>query len=178
MSRNRKIVFVILIALLGIVGLFSLSNAQGYCYWDNWEMSAGPGWWNNTISDQYALSADQANRMNSIRTQAQEKTLPLQNQLHSLRVEMRGYASRYDVDSNKIKNYRNQIRDLEDQIADAHLNARDKINKVLTKEQRVYFNQGSYGWWDMDNGWWHMGREMVHNNSKMMGNWQRGGYCW
>lgn len=182
MLRSSKIIMV-LIVVFGILGLFSVANAQGYCYWDNWEMGAGPGWWNYNVPTQYGLSADQITRMNDIRNQTREQIFPLQNKLSSLRVEMRGYASGYDADVNKIKQYRDQIRDLEDQISDIRLDARGEINKVLTDEQRAYFNQGNYGWWDMDNGWWHRGNGMMNGRGHgmmgggMMGGW-RDGCCW
>ena len=151
-SKSR---FFVAVAIFGMLALSTQAFSQGSCYWDNWEMGAGPGWWNNNIPAQYSLSADQISQMNEIRAQTQKQILPLQNQSSSLRIEMRGYASRYDADVNKIKEYRNQVRKLEDQISDFRLNSRSKINKVLTKEQRVYFGQGGYGWWDMDDGWWH-----------------------
>jgi Spy/CpxP family protein refolding chaperone len=176
MLRLSKTIMVMVIMVFGMFGLFSQANAQGSCYWDSWEMGTGPGWWNYNVPASYALSTDQVTRMNDIRNQTQQQIFPLQNKLRSLRIEMRGYASDYDADVNKIKDYRNQIRDLEDQISDIRLDAHGKINKVLTKEQRTYFSQGNYGWWDMDDSWWHSGRGMMSGKG-MMGNW-RDGCCW
>lgn len=175
MLRSTKTIMVAVITVLAMFALISQTNAQGYCYWDNWEMGAGAGWWNNNIPAQYSLTADQITRINEIRLQSQKQIIPLQNKLRSLRIEMRGYASGYDADVNKIKEYRDQIRNLEDQISDIRLDTRAKINKLLTKEQRIYFNQGHYGWWDMDDGWWHMGREMMGRG--MMGG-RHDRCCW
>jgi Spy/CpxP family protein refolding chaperone len=86
----------------------------------------------------------------------------LHNQLSLLQIELRDYVSGYNVDVNKIKEYRNQIRDLKDQISDSRLNDRIEINKVLTKEQLDYFNQGGYVWWDTDKGWCHIDRGMKY----------------
>lgn len=182
MLQFKSSKLLIAVAVIGMLTMSTQAFSQGYCTWDNWEMGAGPGWWNYNISTQYSLSADQITRMNDIRTQNQQQFLPLQNELNSLRIEMRGYASRNDADVNEIKKYRSQIRDLEDQIADLRLDARNKINKIFTKEQRAYFNQGNYGWWDMDSGWWHKDCGMRHDGygmhrREMMSGWQ-GGCCW
>lgn len=188
MLQHKSSKLLLAVAMFGILAFATQGFSQGNCYWDSWEMGAGAGWWNYKIPTQYSLSPDQITRMNDIRTQNQQQILPLQNQLSSLRIEMRGYASGNDADVNKIKEYRNQIRDLEDKISDLRLNSRSEMNKILTKEQRAYLNQGNYGWWDMDNGWWHMGRGMMSDygyndcdydmrGRGMVGNNWRGG-CW
>jgi Spy/CpxP family protein refolding chaperone len=71
----------------------------------------------------------------------------LKNELRALRIEMRGYMNRSDFDPGQVKDYRNQIRDIEDQIADYRLDYRKNMNNLLTDNQRIYFNNTSNGWW-------------------------------
>lgn len=96
-----------------------------------------------------------------------------------MRIEYRGYSSRYDAGTGKIKSYRKQIRNLEDKIDDLRLDARGEINKILTKEQRLYFNNGNYGWWDAGRNWWHSGGHGMRGASRMgrMMN-MNGDWCW
>ena len=114
MLQFKSLKLLIAVAVIGILAFAAQGFSQGYCHWDSWEMGAGSGWWNNNISSQYALSADQISQMDDIRLQTQEQILPLQNKLGLRRIEMRGYASSNDANVNEIKKYRNQIRDLED----------------------------------------------------------------
>jgi len=178
-----KLKMLVAFAVIGLVALSTQAFSQGYCYWDNWQTSAGASWWNNNILAQYALSAEQITEINKTRAKYNEKILPLQNELRSLQIEFRGYDTRYDADINKIKSYRKQIRDLEDKISDLRLDTRGEINKLLTKEQKLYFNDGGYGWWDMGRNWWHsggngmmgsghMGSQMRNMNTGCSGNWK------
>jgi len=146
---------VLALTIISVLSLSSLVFAQDYCYYDNWSRGAGAQWWNNNVPTQYALTAEQITKINDIRNKNYDKILPLQNELRAMRIEYRGYAARLDADISKIKSYRKKIRNLEDKISDLRLDARGKINKVLTKEQRLYFNDGGYGWWDGDSNWWH-----------------------
>ncbi len=169
MSKSKSIRLLIAVVTFGVLTFTATSYAQNYCYWDNWQQGAGMGWWNNNVPAKYALSADQITKINDLRTRYSEKIVPLQNELRALRMQIRGYASRFDADVNKIKDYRKQARKLEAKIDDYRLDLRKDINKVLTKEQRLYFTNGGYGWWDADNGWWHQrGRYSTGMSGRMM----------
>jgi len=160
-------------ALLLVLTMTSLSFSQGYCYWDNWGPQADIGWWNNNVPTQYALSVDQVKKLNELRSKFSEKILPLQNELRSLRMQYRAYAMRGDADIDHLKDYRKEIRKIEDKIDDYRLDLRKNINKVLTKEQRVYFSQNGYGWWDGPDNWWHRGAG--HQRMRMNMNYRS---CW
>lgn len=179
MTHSKSLLAVF--AISAIVVLFASSQvfSQGYCNWDNWNAGTGVAWWNNNVPAQYALTAEQITTINANRTKYNQKILPLQNELRAVRIEYRGYSNRYDADINKIKSYRKQIRNLEDKIDDLRLDARGKINKVLTKEQRLYFNNGNYGWWDAEENWWHSGGRGMMRSGRMgrMMNMDRG-MCW
>ena len=179
MKYSKSLMTLFIVAAFVVVS-FAVTPAfsRDCCYWDNWNASTDAAWWNYNVPAQYSLTAEQITTINGIRTKYNEKILPLQNELHALRIESRGYSSRPDADINKIKSYRKQIRKLEDKIDDLRLDARNKINKVLTKEQRLYFNNGNYGWWDADRGWWHSGGGMMGSGrmGRMMD--MGGGRCW
>lgn len=164
---------ILLGTLVLVLGLTSLSFSQGYCYWDNWGPQSDTGWWNNNVPTQYALSVDQVKKLNELRSKFTEKILPLQNELRSLRMEYRTYSMRGDADLDRLKDFRKEIRKLEDKIDDYRLDLRKNINKVLTKEQRLYFNQNGYGWWDGSDNWWHMGTHsrMMHRNMNYRSCW-------
>jgi Spy/CpxP family protein refolding chaperone len=173
MLQHKSSKLLIAVAVIGMLTFATQGFSQGHCYWDNWDRGAGAGWWNNNVPTQYALSAEQITKINDIRTQYLEDILPLQNQVRSLRIESRGYSSRYDAEVDKIREYRNKMRDLEGKIENYRLDMREDINKVLTKEQRLYFNDGGYGWWDMNKNWWHEGS---HGMRGMMNRVDR--CCW
>lgn len=154
-TKHKKLALIV--PLLGIIMLFSSFtssvNAQG---WNNRNCMGGMNWnggwqWNNDVPQKYQLSADQITRIRDLRSQYDDEIIPLQRELHSLRMEARGYASRSDAEIGKIKSYRKDINNLGDKIEDLRLEARTEVNKVLTKEQRVYFGD-NFGWWDMDGG--------------------------
>ena len=146
MLQSKSSKLLIAVAMFGMLAFATQGFSQGYCYWDNWKMGAGSGWWNNDVPAQYALSAEQITKINDIRASHSEKILPIQNELRSLRIESHGYGSRYNADVDKIKDYRNKARNLEGKIEDYRLDMRKDIDKLLTKEQRLYFNDGGYGW--------------------------------
>ncbi|HGY56743.1 MAG TPA: hypothetical protein ENK44_13640 [Caldithrix abyssi] len=145
-------------ALWLLAFLFTFSTAafaQGYCHWDGWDYGSDMSWWNHGVPANYALSSDQIKKVNEIRKEYDEKLLPLRNELRTLRMESRGYASPYDADMDKVKTYRKKQRELEAEIEDLRLEMRKEINELLTDKQRLYFNEGNYGWWNRENSWWH-----------------------
>lgn len=161
-----KVLFIS--AVFGLVALSTQAFSQNSCNWNN-----GPAWRSSNIPAQYALTADQVTKIEKTRVKYNEKILPLQNELRTLRIEFRGYDSRYDAEIGKIRAHRKQIRNLEDKIYDLRLNARGEINKLLTKEQKLYFNNGGYGM--MNSG--HMGSQMMgpgNMGSQMMGSGRAG----
>ena len=179
MARSKSLLaLAVAVVITAVAFAASPVFSHGDCYWDNWNSNADAAWWNNSVPTQYALTAEQITTINGIRTKVNEKILPRQNELRALRIESRGYSSRPDADINKIKSYRKQIRNLEGKIDDLRLDARGKINKALTKEQRQYFNNGNYGWWDADQNWWHGGRGMMRSGRMDRKMDMDGGRCW
>ncbi len=124
--------------------------------------------WNQNVPEKYWLTAQQIDNVRQIRSNYDDKILPLQQKLYSLRIEARGYASDPDANLGKIKDYREEIRGLEGKIDDLRLDARGEINKVLTKEQRVYFSD-NFDWWDSGRGMMN-GMGGMNNGYDMMNN--------
>jgi len=142
MERSKKT--TILIAVIALITLSTSIFAQGY--WCN-DADYGIGWWNTNLPSQYQLSADQVVQLNKYRVDFNQKIIPLQKELRALQIEMRGYVNRNNADPAKIKEYRNQIRDLQDQIANIRIDARKNMSGIFTDEQRGYFNDKRVGWW-------------------------------
>lgn len=105
-------------------------------------------WWNYNVPNQYQMQPDQIQEMNDLRLEYDKEIIPLKNDLRALRTEMRGYMNRSDFEPDQVKSYRNQIRDIEDQIADYRLDYRKNMNNLLSDDQKIYFSNTSDGWWD------------------------------
>ncbi|NOX66540.1 MAG: hypothetical protein GXO85_12330 [Chlorobi bacterium] len=144
MERSKKT--ATLIVVIALIALTSSMFAQGY--WCNDRDGYGMSWWNTNLPSQYQLSADQVVELNEYRTNFDQKIVPLQKELRALQIEMRGYVNRNNSDPVKVKEYRNQVRDIQDQIADIRIEARQKMNSIFTDEQQGYFNDTRVGWWD------------------------------
>ncbi|MHB1687876.1 MAG: Spy/CpxP family protein refolding chaperone [Ignavibacteriaceae bacterium] len=179
MTRKNKFRTTALIALLGLIFLSSNITAQSYGGKHHNNNYYDRGWWNSNVPSQYQLTPDQIKGMNQYRTDYDTKIIPLQKELRALRIEMRGYINRNNMDPGKIKDYRKQIREIENQIEDYRLEARDKINGILTDNQRVYFNDNSIGWWDVmyDKCGWGYGDMDYDNDYYYNGYYGRHG-CW
>lgn len=177
MKSRKNSVLTTLIAVLGLLFFSASVYAQGY--WnhnDDYNMS----WWNSNIPSQYQLSSDQVNKLNDFRLEYDKKIIPLQNELRDLRTEMRGYMNRTDFKPDQVNNYRKQVRDIEDQIAEYRLDYRKNTNSLLTDNQKTYFNNSTNGWWNgfYDRcGWDYDGNDYDYGNNSMMKG--RNGYrCW
>jgi len=173
MLRKKIKIWVapLVILAIGII-MATKTFSQNYCNYDNWTGNAGAQWWNSNIPTEVALSAEQIANISDIRTKTSGKLLPRQRELQSLRIEYHGYNANPNAEIQKIKSYRSKIRDLEEKISYLQLDARGKINKILTKEQRLYFNNGGYGWWDSGDNWWHSCNSN-HWMSGQQGHWMK-----
>lgn len=164
LSKNRKLALgALILSTAAILLLFSITifaQDRGYRMEGGGMMGMrGDGMmgWNQNMPEKYWLTAEQLQKVREIRSEYNNEILPLQRKLSSLRIEARGYAENPDAEIAKIKNYREDIRGLEGKIDDLRLDARAAINKILTKEQRVYFSDAkhpsdNFDWWDMDGG--------------------------
>jgi hypothetical protein len=143
MNQNKKIALLTL-----VLALFSVSsNIFGQRYMCN-DCDYGMRWWNSDLPSQYHLSSDQVDELERYREDFNQKIIPLQKELRALQIEMRGYVSRNDSDPSKVKEFRNQIRDVQDKIADIRIDARKKMSSVITEDQQIYINDSSVGWWN------------------------------
>ena len=159
MFKKKLVLGALILGATSIPLLFSSSIfAQGWGYGMRGNrgmmgMNGGMGMmgWNQNVPEKYWLTAQQIDNVRQIRSNYDDKILPLQQKLYSLTIEARGYASDPNADLGKIKSYREEISGLQGKIDDLRLDARGEINKVLTKEQRVYFSD-NFDWWDTGRG--------------------------
>lgn len=136
-------------------------------------------WWNYNVPSQYQMQPKQIQEMNDLKLEYDKEIIPLQNELQTLRIEMSKYMNRSDFDPDQVKDYRNQIKEIEDQIAEYRLDYRKNMNNLLSDNQRIYFNNSSNGWWDgfYDRcGWDYADMDYgMRNHGRMYNN---GRCCW
>ncbi len=151
-SNQKKVGLTIALVAVMMVSAFTnpaFAQGRGWCMGG---MSRYDGRWSNAnVPQQYQLSAEQMTSLRDIRSQYDDKIIPLQRERRALRFEAEGYTFRPDAETAKIKSYRNDINKLENNIEDLELDARAQISKILTKEQRAYFGD-TFNWWRMDHG--------------------------
>jgi hypothetical protein len=83
--------FRLTLVLAGLI-VFSASQAiaQQYCCNSNWSSNADAQWWNYNTPSEYALTAEQITDINQLRKNCNEKILPVEKELRSLRMEYQG----------------------------------------------------------------------------------------
>lgn len=182
MKSKKNSLPITLIAVLGLLFFSAAIYAQGYWNHNNdYDMS----WWNSNIPSQYQLSSDQVSKLNDLRLEYDKKIIPLQNELRTLRTEMRAYMNHTDFDPDQVKDYRKQVRDIEDQIVEYRLDSRKNMNNLLTDNQKIFLNNTSNDWWDgfydrcgwdYDNLSYDYGKPM--NNHRMKGEIDYDRCCW
>lgn len=104
-------------------------------------------WWNANVPEKYWLGDGQINMVNKIKTEYDELIQPEIEKLNSAQGDFIDYQLQDDISSKRIKEYQNQIKGIEDNIYSLKMEARNKIRKVLTNSQRVYFNDSRIDWW-------------------------------
>ncbi|MFZ0456055.1 MAG: periplasmic heavy metal sensor [Ignavibacteriaceae bacterium] len=179
MSRIKNLS---IIAALAIAGLLLLSfpvfahggGNNGYC---------GNYTYNNNKQNNTQLSKEQTQKIDKIQDKYNDEALPLRQKLNTLRTEAYNYSLNNNTDIDKVKDYRQQIRDLQGKIDDLRLDALAEIDKVVPEDQQDnynnYFNQcwgdtnGNSNYGMMGNGSY----EMMNGNGSYgygMGNMMRG----
>jgi hypothetical protein len=143
MKNKKNLLLTTFTAIFSLFIFSSVLIAQSY-----WRDNYDQRWWNYNVPNDYRLNQDQVGEINQYRSEYDSKIIPLQNELRALKIEKRGYTNRRDADPNQIRDYRDQIQDIENQIEDYRFEARDKMNGIFTDNQRGYFNDNSIGWWD------------------------------
>jgi Spy/CpxP family protein refolding chaperone len=86
------------------------------------------------------LTPEQQQALWDIRKEYQSKLLSLNRELYATRLELWGYEARPEVDVQKIRDYRNTLLELEKKIGEYRIQAREKMNKILTQEQKTYWS--------------------------------------
>lgn len=172
-TRKFKLTFL-------LAGLLALSAsqvmAQHGCYNSNWSANVDAQWWNNNTPAEYALKAGQITEINKLRKNSYETTLPIENELRSLRIEYQAANSSPDLDVEKVKSLRSSIRAKEEKIDDINLETKLQIKKLLNEKQQAYFNNDKYTWWDMAENCWYAGNMEMKSGGRMM--MSRRNDCW
>ena len=101
-------------------------------------MNGMMGNWQN-VPEQYRLTPEQNQSFKDIREEYKPKILPLNRELRATQMELWGYEARPQTDMGKIREYHNKIFDLEKNIDDYRLEARERMYKILTEDQKAYW---------------------------------------
>lgn len=184
---KKKLVFGALI--LGVALTPTLFSSSAFAQWWGYGMGGHYGMmgsyrgmgmmgWNSNVPEKHWLTAQQFDKIREIRSNYDDKILPLQEKLYSLRIEARGYAADPDADPGKIKSYREDISALQGQIDDLRLDARADFTKVLSRDQRAYFDDDFDWWYDEPgmraSGYGYGMRGYMMDRHPMMSGWG----CW
>ncbi|MFZ0456404.1 MAG: hypothetical protein WCE54_13100 [Ignavibacteriaceae bacterium] len=94
----------------------------------------------NQSFDKSNLSKEQLNKIDEIQDKYDKEILPLRQKVNLLRTEAYNYSLNDNIDIEKVKDYRQQIRDFQGKIDDSQLDKTAEINKVLPKDQQISFN--------------------------------------
>lgn len=123
--------------------------------------------------DKSNLSEEQLNKIESIEEQFEKDIIPLRQELNLLKTKAYNYTLNENVDVEKIKDFKKEIRETEGKIEDKRLDLAAEINTILPEDQQDdfsgYFSQcGNKG--TMMSGHNMMkGKGMMHRNNMMDG---------
>ena len=159
--RNTLIGFGIAAALAAAVGTYSVTaSAHDTDY--GWGMMGGygPGYgmgpgmmgWGNYRD--LNLSDDQRSRITQIRKEMRAKQWPLMGEMMDAQDRLQDLYDADKLDSAAIDNQYMVVEDLRRRMVDNMVDAHNRINSILTKEQREKFRElkrGGYG--PMMRGW-------------------------
>ncbi len=183
MLRSKKILLAALATVLTIVFFTYQITAQnsGKDKYKN-HLSNPTDLNNSNVPQKYWLTDEQITKIDDIRNKYDEKIQPQIEKLYNLRDEANEYSNSDKAEYKKVREYHSQINQLEKQIYDMRLEARNEIGNVLAKGQRPYYRGYAFNdWWtwNMD-GWcrWDMDRYMMDDMYYHGGTNHRGMGCW
>lgn len=129
-SKNTTILAVIVIS--GLL-LFSLSAFA------QWHGENGYHGDHNDI-DYRGLTGEQREEVEQIHDEYFEEIIPLQNELRSLQTEVYNYRRNDDVNIERIREYRQQMRELRGEIDDLRLDALGEVYDIIPGDKQDHFS--------------------------------------
>lgn len=107
----------------------------------DWGPGMGPGKWAPGLN----LTAEQVQKMNSLRESHFKETLPLRNEIMTKELELRTLWSQPNPDQDKILAKQREINHLRAQIQEKSIRHRLEMRKILTPEQQAQWRAFGYG---------------------------------
>lgn len=107
--------------------------------------------------DRGQLTAQQTAQLERIRGDLESRTVPLERELEAARMELDAAMAAPNPDPARIRALRKKVRNLEDRLDDAWLEASERASKILTPDQRSRIGDprallmGDGAWYD---GWY------------------------
>ena len=128
MSRNRRTRYGILVVALGLLTAAGLAFAQSPTY-----------------APQSQPTEQQTRQLEEMRARYETKMLTLEKQLAAAEFELDRAMTRPDADTDRILALRREVRNLEGQLEDIHLQANADAAKVMGVPPGTYY-QGGMDW--------------------------------
>lgn len=178
LNSNKKWFFGAIIVIVAIFVSFSLMGKNqtktfSAVYQNN---DTTHYWCNYNVPMKYHLSDEQIEKIDKIKAEYDELIQPEINKLYKVNSDFSDYQQLNDVSNKKIKEYQNDIRNIEDNIESLKVEAGNKIRNILNDGQKTYYNDFVFnGWWGWDcnrymhNGNMHNGNMNTHRNFKCNG---------
>jgi len=114
-------------------------------------------WWNSNVPEKYWLNDDQISQVNKIRTEYDDLIQPEIEKYYSVRDDFSSYQQQDEISSKRIKEFRTEMRDIEDNIYSLKMQAASKMRNILSKAQRPYYDNYVFNDWCDDWGWNYIG---------------------
>lgn len=147
-SRNRTLrtAFVVIGAALAVSALAMAAGPGQH----------GPGAGGAALASPSNLTAQQLQQLEQVRSDLEQKTLPLERQVESKRMELDALMASSNPDLDRVRALRGEIRQLQSKLDDAWFEASAQVSQFLTPQQRAQYADssawlmGEAGWYD---GW-------------------------
>jgi hypothetical protein len=128
MNRNRRTRYGILVVAVGLLAAAGLAWAQSPTY-----------------PSESQLTDQQARQLEELRGRYETKMLTLEKQLAAAEVELDRAMTRPDTDTDRVLALRREVRNLEGQLEDIHLQASAEAGKVMGVPPGMSY-QGGMNW--------------------------------
>jgi len=125
-------------------------------------------WCNNNVPERYRPSDEQIERINIIKSEYDDLIQPEIRKLYSISSDFSDYQQQNNVNNKKVKEYQNEIRNMEDNIEVLKDEAKNKIRTVLNNNQITYYNDFVFNsWWGWDcSGYMHNGNTKMNSSNR------------
>ncbi len=168
MHRSNTRLWTVLAVIGAVVGISALAMAGGAGH----HRQAARG---SMMAPTGNLTSGQLQQLERIRSNLEQKTLPVERTIEAKRVELEAIMKSPNPDLDRARSLRADIRTLENRLDDAWFDASAQVGKILTPEQRARGAAPSA--WLMGNARWYGGWSCPWERAANR-DWRSGGHVW